>query len=426
MLQKEALEILKTGYNVFLTGCAGTGKTHLLNEYIGFLRKKKIRVGVTASTGIAATHLNGVTIHSFTGMGVLNDLTKGDLNRILKKSYLSKNLKRTEVLIIDEISMLSGNHLDIADRIMRAFRDDDRPFGGVQVVLCGDFFQLPPIFRSENLYSTGTNFAYKSGVWDELDLKICYLTEQHRHEEDGLLSILNAIRTDSIDEDVLSLLNSRSRAEVEGDIDITKLYTHNVNVDFINNKELEKISGKKKVFHMQGRGHRRVVEALERNLLVPKKLELKEGSVVMFVKNNFEKGYVNGTMGKVVKIKNGLPLVKTTQGRFIEVDSTKWRIEEEGEVKAEVEQLPLRLAWAITIHKSQGTTLDAAEIDLSKSFEPGMGYVALSRIRSLSGLRLMGLNDVALQVNKEVVEADKDFQKASKKEAKKVVLEKDD
>jgi ATP-dependent exoDNAse (exonuclease V) alpha subunit len=426
MLQKEAFQILKEGHNVFLTGCAGSGKTYVLNRYIDFLRRKRVVMAVTASTGIAATHIGGVTLHSFTGMGIIDDLNKASLRSILNKKYLENKIKKAQVLIIDEISMLSGNHLDIADRIMRAFRDDDRPFGGVQVVLCGDFFQLPPIFRSENLYSTGINFAYKSGVWDELDLKICYLTEQHRHEEDGLLSVLNAIRTDSINEDVLSLLNSRSRAEVEGDIDITKLYTHNVNVDFINNKELEKINGKKKVFHMQGRGHRRVVEALERNLLVPKKLEIKEGSVVMFVKNNFEKGYVNGTMGKVVKIKNGFPLVKTTKGRIIEARPMKWRIEEEGEFKAEVEQLPLRLAWAITIHKSQGTTLDAAEIDLSKSFEPGMGYVALSRIRSLSGLRLMGLNDVALQVNKEVVEADKDFQEASKKEAKKVVLEKDD
>jgi ATP-dependent exoDNAse (exonuclease V) alpha subunit len=415
MLQKRALEILKNGDNVFLTGCAGSGKTYVLNKYIDYLRKKKVAVGITASTGIAATHLGGVTIHSFTGMGVINDLNSASLNRILKRDYLKKKINKASVLIIDEISMLSGSHLDIADRLIRVFRDVDEPFGGMQVVLCGDFFQLPPIFREENLYSTGTNFAYKSSVWDELDLKICYLTEQHRHEGDGLLSVLNAIRSSSIDDDVLSLLQSRNNAKIEKEIDITKLYTHNVNVDYINRKELDKISKTKKKFYMHGRGPDRLVGALEKGLLVPKVLEVKEGATVMLVKNNFEKGYVNGTMGRVISVNSSSVLVKTSNGRNIKVEREKWRIEEDGEFKAEVEQFPLRLAWAITIHKSQGTTLDFAEVDLSKSFEPGMGYVALSRIRSLEGLRLMGLNDVALEVNKEVSEADKHFQKESEK-----------
>ncbi len=418
MLQKEALEILKTGYNVFLTGCAGTGKTHLLNEYIGFLRKKKIRVGVTASTGIAATHLNGVTIHSFTGMGVLNDLTKGDLNRILKKSYLSKNLKRTEVLIIDEISMLSLEQLDIADRIIRAFRKNDEPFGGMQVVLCGDFFQLPPIKKKEGLYSEGTGFAYKSRAWKDLDLRVCYLTEQYRHKEKDLVFILNAIRTNTVNETVLNLLRSRYRAKVKEGMEITKLYTHNINVDYVNSRQLAKLPGKEKSFYMYKRGPEKLAEALSRNLLAPGTLELKKDAIVMFVKNNIEKGYVNGTLGRVVRFEGDVPVVKTIKGKYIKVLPEKWSILEDGETKAEVEQLPLRLAWAITVHKSQGTTLDSAEMDLSKAFEPGMGYVALSRVCSLDGLRLMGLNKTALKANEEVAQMDKAFQKASEEDAK--------
>jgi len=418
MKQKEALEILRAGYNVFLTGCAGTGKTHLLNEYIEFLKKRGVSVGITASTGIAATHIGGVTIHSFSGMGVLNQLTSSDLSRVLKKSYLAKNLKRTQVLIVDEISMLSLDQLDIADRIIRSFLKSNEPFGGMQVVLCGDFFQLPPIKKDHNLYSQGTGFAYKSRAWRELDLRVCYLEKRYRHKEEDLLFVLDSIRENKVNEDVLNLLRGRYKANINEGEEITKLYTHNFNVDNINSRELRKLSGKSKVFYMNKRGPKGLTETLGKNLLAPEKLELKKDAVVMFVKNNLEKGYVNGTLGSVVRFEGDTPIVKTKNGKYVKVEQEKWNIEEDGEVKAQVRQLPLRLAWAVTVHKSQGTTLDAAEIDLSKAFEPGMGYVALSRIRSLKGLRLMGLNKTALKANEEVIKMDEAFKKASKEDRK--------
>jgi len=429
MTQKEALEILKMGHSVFLTGSAGSGKTYVLNKYIEFLKEKEVSVGITASTGIAATHLNGVTLHSWTGMGILEDLTKKDTERIIRKRHLSKRLKNTRVLIIDEISMLSANQLDVADRIMRAFRlsirpdsswgagtqagRSDKPFGGMQVVLCGDFFQLPPVSKGLK----GPNFAYQSRAWQELNPKVCYLTEQYRHEEEGLLSVLDAIRTNSVDEDVLDLLRGRYKARIEGKEDITKLYTHNVNVDHINRQQLKELPGKSNIFYMQSSGARKLAEVLTRNVLAPEELELKKDALVMFVKNNFEKGYVNGTLGRVCKFdKTGAPIVETKQGNYIKVLPEKWSIEEDGKIKAKIEQLPLRLAWAITIHKSQGMTLDAAEIDLSKSFEPGMGYVALSRVRSLNGIRLMGANDTAFEVHEDVIKRDKKFRELSQKE----------
>ncbi len=413
MLQEEAFEILKRGDNVFLTGCAGSGKTHVLNRYIEFLKKKKIRVGITASTGIAATHLNGVTLHSFVGMGILNELSKSDLSKILKKRYLLKRLKKSEVLIIDEISMLSASSLNIADHIIRSFRKSEKPFGGMQVVLCGDFFQLPPIAKKTDLLSEGSDFAYKSRAWKELNLKICYLSEQYRQKGKGLLLILNSIRNNKVNENVLDLLNGRYNVSLDKDVKITKLYTHNINVDYINNEELKKLSGKTKTYHMKRKGSEKLAEILSKNLLAPKELNLKKNAIVMFVKNNLEKNYVNGTLGKVIDFKDGNPVVKTMQGKKIEVFPEKWKIEEEGEIKAEVKQLPLRLAWAITVHKSQGMTLDFAEIDLSKSFEPGMGYVALSRVRSLEGIRLMGINENALKINEEILKKDKEFKKIS-------------
>lgn len=424
MTQKEALEILKSGHNVYLAGRPGSGKTYLLNKFVQFLRQQNISTGVTAATGIAATHLNGMTLHSWSGMGVLNELDGKELKRILKKRNLQKRLRKSRVLIIDEISMLSAKHLDIASEIVRMFRQSWEPFGGMQVVLCGDFFQLPPV-GNKNDQKTRL-FAYHSRAWQELNLKICYLTEQHRQTDKEYLAALEAIRTNSVGESVRTLLQKRIDASLQTNParslgvqpECTKLYTHNVDVDAINARELQKLPGKERLFHMSSSGPMALIEMLHKSCLAPEVLTLKKGAFVMFVRNNFEQGFINGTLGIVEGFDDdGFPVVETKDGRRIKVFPEKWRIEEDGEVKAEIRQLPLRLAWAITVHKSQGMTIDACEIDLRKSFEPGMGYVALSRAPSLEGIRLMGLNDLALRVNEEVAEMDKRFQEASRQMA---------
>ncbi len=404
MTQKEALDILKMGHNVFLTGSAGSGKTFLLNKYVDYLKKKSVSIGVTASTGIAATHMNGITIHSWAGIGIKDELTDRDLSLILKKKNLKKRFEKTKVLVIDEVSMLHSFRLDMVDKVCRMFKQNPLPFGGLQVVLCGDFFQLPPISRG----GEDARFVNRSQVWNDMKLKVCYLSEQHRQEDDILTSLLNDIRKNNTGEHSLTPLRKCYKKDVSKFSAAIKLHTHNFNVDTVNGRELEKISGKMKEYAMGSKGNRNLVEALKRSCLAPENLVLKKGAVVMFVKNNFEEGYVNGTLGKVVGFgKEGLPVVKTSKGKKITADYVNWKIEEDGKTKAEVWQIPLRLAWAITVHKSQGMTLDAAEIDLSKSFVEGMGYVALSRIKSLNGLRLMGLNEMALKAKEEVIELDK-------------------
>ena len=422
MTQKEALEVLKSGHNIYLAGRPGSGKTHLLNEFIRFLWQENIPTGVTAATGIAATHLNGMTLHSWCGMGILCELNDKELKRILKKKNLQKRLRKSKVLIIDEISMLSAKHLDIASEIVRMFRQSWEPFGGMQVVLSGDFFQLPPV-GNKNDRKTRL-FAYHSRAWKELKPKICYLTEQHRQTDKEYLTVLEAIRTNSVDEGIRSLLQKRidvslrtsPSASLRVRSECTKLYTHNADIDAINTRELQKLPGEERIFHMSSTGPAVLVEALHRSCLAPEELALKKGAFVMFVRNNFEQGFINGTLGVVDGFTDdGFPVVETKDRKRIKVFPEKWRIiEEDEEVKAEIRQLPLRLAWAITVHKSQGMTIDACEIDLRKSFEPGMGYVALSRAPSLKSIRLMGLNDLALRVNEEVVEMDKRFQKASR------------
>ena len=430
MRQSTALNILKTGHNVFLTGSAGSGKTYTLNQYIHYLRARRIAVAVTASTGIAATHMNGTTIHSWSGIGIKDELTERDLKNISGRRYLADRMKETAVLIIDEISMLHAKQLDMVNEILKHVRNSEAAFGGLQVVVAGDFFQLPPVgARGE---SNREKFAFMSAAWLEADFHICYLTEQHRQDDTqtgdtlNLDAILNQIREQSVTFDAIHALEATHAHDV--DINRTRLYTHNLNVNKINERELEALSSKPVVFNATDFGDSKLVETLKKNVRTSDELTLKVGAKVMFIKNNNELAVSNGTMGEIVAFEslksNGkvddndkkdeaeqkLPVVKLNDGRRVRAEPEEWMIEDEnGEVLASYSQVPLCLAWAITIHKSQGMTLDAAEIDLSKTFELGQGYVALSRLKSLEGLQLLGMNDMSLQLDPLARGADRRF-----------------
>ncbi|MCX6701835.1 MAG: AAA family ATPase [Candidatus Zambryskibacteria bacterium] len=411
MTQSEALDILKTGKNVFLTGPAGSGKTHVLNSYIEYLKSHAVDVAITASTGIAATHLGGMTIHSWSGIGVRDTLTDYDIDDLMQRQYLYKRFDRTKVLIIDEVSMLHHFRLDLVEWICRQMKHNERPFGGMQIVLSGDFFQLPPVTRGDLVES---EFAYKAECWKDAKLTTCYISEQHRQKDNVYLSILNQIRQNKVTTKTIELLKTRFNKDPESGKESTRLYTHNIDVDVVNKRYLDLINAEKKDYHMTSKGSRGLAETLKKNCLSPEKLELKKGARVMFTKNHTEGGYVNGTLGVVIDFNSfGDPVVETNNGMKFSVTPQSWKIEEEGKVKAEISQHPLRLAWAITVHKSQGMSLDAMEVDLSKSFVRGMGYVALSRVRSLDGMKLLGFNDMSLEIDPEVLEKDLEFQKMS-------------
>jgi len=410
MNQVQALNLMKKGHNVFLTGAAGSGKTHTLQLFIQYLKSQYIETAITASTGIAATHLEGVTIHSWAGIGIKDQLTEVDRLSLMKKPYLTSRFRDTEVLIIDEVSMLDGKRLDLVNEVCQMFKQSLQPFGGMQVVLCGDLFQLPPITKK----GERPDFVFRSDIWKQMDLTVCYLQEQHRQEDADFLDILNSLRTSRIDQKHVDLLSNRKmEAEHQEEI-MTKLFTHNADVDSVNERQLEELSGKEKNYYLTAEGDEKLLEKAIKGCLAPEELKIKEGAVVMFVKNNYGKGYVNGTMGTVIGFSSDkYPLVKTLSGPIIEATPEAWTIKENGETLSSIEQIPLRLAWAITVHKSQGMTLDSARVDLSRCFEPGMGYVALSRLKSLEGLYLTGLNKMALQVNAEVLEYDSVLQEAS-------------
>jgi len=413
MTQEQAFKIMKTGVNIYLTGSAGCGKTYLLNQYISYLAKHEIACAITASTGIAATHMNGMTIHSWSGIGIRNFLDEKGLEQLEEKKYLWKRFEKARVLIIDEVSMLHSSQLDMVEKVCRRFKRNDKPFGGLQVILSGDFFQLPPINTHSDDNQSG--MIFNSAAWQILNPAICYIEEQHRQEDDRLSEILNMIRENKIEEKHYELLNGRVGIDLKKGIKATKLYTHNVNVDEINSIELSLIENKEYICQMTSSGPEPLVEMLKKSCLAHEKLKLKVGAEVMCIKNNFEEGYVNGSRGKIIGFEeeNGNPIVELYNGKKISLKPELWAIEEDGKIKASVSQIPLRLAWAITIHKSQGMSLDNALIDLNRTFSYGMGYVALSRVRTLEGISLVGFSPESLKVDPIVLELDQDLKNQS-------------
>lgn len=411
MTQEQALSLLKSGRNAFLTGAAGTGKTHILRQYIDYLKSRKIPVAITASTGIAATHINGMTIHAWSGIGVKENINSKQLKTLSKRKYLNKKMEKVEVLIIDEISMLHKKQLEMVNQVLQYFKMNQLPFGGVQLLLCGDFFQLPPIGQG----ASKEKFAFMSPVWVQAELNICYLKKQYRQQQNELSQILDELKNKALSPQSIEKLKAAAAHQPDSQFEPTKLFTHNFDVDQMNRQELSKLKSKSKYFQAELKGNEKLIESLKSAVLANENMELKTGAKVMFVRNNPEKGVVNGSLGELIDFdEDGYPMVRLLDDRIVIAEPEEWKIEDEsGRMLASFTQVPLRLAWAITVHKSQGMTLDAAEIDLSNTFERGQGYVALSRLKKLENLKLAGFNQTALELDPLAFKADRRFQELS-------------
>lgn len=402
---------MHSGQSVLLTGAAGTGKTYVLNQFVRHARANGKTVAMTATTGLAATHLNGTTIHSWSGMGVHDSLPT---DHVLKMGKQRKDIIiKTDVLVIDEVSMLHDFRLDLVDEICKAVRESEEPFGGIQVIMSGDFFQLPPVNRVGNKHG---GFITNSQAWKQGDFTVCYLIEQHRQKSDQeYTDILNGIRAGVLTRRQLVNLQDRNNTVSDPWAAMTRLLTTNIDVDTINDQHLSALPGDSVEFIMTTSGSKKYVEQLLKSCLASEVLELKVGAHVMCIKNSLEKKYVNGSLGIIESFEKltNFPVVRLTNDKLVTIKPDTWELIDGDKRRASASQLPLRLAWAITVHKSQGMTLDAARVDLRNAFVEGMGYVALSRVRGLQHLVLDGLNRMSLQVSAQAKVIDIDLRTKS-------------
>lgn len=417
MNQGLALEIMLAGESVLLTGPAGAGKTFVLNQFIRISKNQGKHVSVTATTGLAATHLGGTTIHSWSGIGIADELPHSFGDHVAKGRR--EIIEKTDILIIDEISMLHDFRLDMVDEVCRVVREKDEPFGGIQIIMSGDFFQLPPINRGD---SRAGGFVVSSNVWQELDPTICYLEEQFRQDDEKLLDILNSLRAGELRRHHAESLLERVGVEPEGGSLLTELHTVNVDVDRINDKKLDELDGDELFYTQSTTGSASYVENLQRSVLAPTTLRIKKGALVMAVKNSLERKYANGSQGVVIDFEPGTeyPVVEFKNGKTVTMSPDTWELRDGDKKRASISQIPLRLAWAITVHKSQGMTLDAAKIDLRKAFVEGMGYVALSRVKNLHNLHLSGINQLALRVSEDAQAIDVSLRDKAAKDIKRL------
>ena len=418
MNQEQAIQLALSGKSMFLTGRAGVGKSYTLNKIVEALKDKGLTVAKTASTGIAGTYINGTTIHSWAGIGIKDSLDENDMYKIYNNKWTSKRIQETDVLIIDEISMLHDYRFDMIGRVCSVVRDNNRFFGGIQLIVCGDFFQLPPVDKSQE-----NNYCFNSRIWKNMDLDVAYLEKVYRSNDTELNDLLNAIRTNSLNRSHYSLLNSLSKNTHNLERGVN-LYSKNVSVDKENERELAKIDGDYYYSNLVKWGNDNKLKTLQKSLGLSDSLFLKEGAKIMTIINNPLVGYYNGTICEITDIENidngSIKVRSLKSGVEMSIIKYEWKVDEvdmKGNSKsvAGITQYPIKLAYAMTTHRAQGATLDYANLDLTDVFSKNMGYVALSRVTSLDGLYLKGYNTKALQIDDVVIDKDIEFQERSKK-----------
>ena len=407
--QKQAIYAIEDGDSIFVTGSAGTGKSFLLQ----YLRRNYLGAGlhITASTGIAAVNIGGQTLHSWSGIGLGNMPLEATIQNVfsVKFSKLRRRIKNAKMLAIDEISMISSATFDLLDGVFKVVRGNEKPFGGLQMILFGDFLQLPPVERTGEV-----NFCFSSEAWKNLDPRTFILKKVFRQQDQQFVNLLDNIRFGTINENDINLLKSRINLnDVNSSIKPTMLVTHNAQVDLINREELKKIPEASKFFAAEFIGDSAKFDFLRKNCLAYERLELKLGSQVMMLKNTYQKdGIINGSLGIIrgFSDKKEHPIVEFQNGKKLTISPEEWALEKfdeekrEAKIEAQMIQIPLILSWAITIHKSQGMTLDKVRCDLSKVFADGQIYVALSRVKTIEGLYIDGLDFRRIKANKAVVE----------------------
>jgi len=418
--QQTVINTLAEGHNVFMTGCGGTGKSHVIGSLVSALREKgkEPHIEVTALTGCAALLLgaDAKTLHSWAGIGLGKEDVKDLVWRIHRNGRAKKLWKVTDLLVIDEISMLTAELLEKLDDIGQRMRRCSKPFGGIQLLLVGDFCQLPPVVKEGTMA-----FAFESERWSTIVGRTIVLKQVHRQKDPVFQKVLEEARIGCVSEESVAMLKGRMGLKWR-DLKIrpTLLFPKNAEVDMINEANLKALKGPQQTYaasvtfanpavaaktNTKDEAFKRALGHMDRDASYRVELVLAQGAQVMLVSNlDVAGGLVNGSRGVVTGFDTkGLPLVEFLDGRVLPIDRKLWELD--GYKGVFRSQIPLRLAWACTIHKAQGATLDSALIDIgSNTFEYGQAYVALSRVKGLESLYIHDFTPTAFRINEKVSE----------------------
>jgi len=386
--QQLVYTLITQGKNVFITGGGGVGKSEVVKSFYNQYKNNKI-IAITSTTGASALLIGGTTLHSYLGIGLGTSSVDILSKKIVKRPYLRNRWRDLQILFIDEVSMLSPELFDKINEIAKIVRRIDLPFGGIQIVLSGDFCQLPCV--------NSCNFCFESKSWSEFDFQIVELNEIIRQKNIDFQNCLNEIRMGNVSNNTKKLLETRINKSLTNDLGIepTKLYPLNYKVESVNNKRLNKLlKSTKEVFEydldIEEKKKNLNTDKLLKNCNAVQNLKLTKGCQVMLICNlDIDSGLVNGSRGVVSDFVESIPVVTFLNGEKRVIDYHEWEIKENDKKVASIFQIPLKLGYAFSIHKSQGCTLDYVIVDLRNIFEYGMGYVALSRVKNLDGLSIV-------------------------------------
>jgi ATP-dependent DNA helicase PIF1 len=388
---------MRSGANVFLTGEAGSGKSFVVNHFRRELDEKEFPT--LASTGAAAVLVGGRTFHSFFGLGILEGGPEATIERALRNRRVVRRLQRIQGFIVDEVSMLSAETLATAQRLCRLARESDEPWGGVQVIAVGDFAQLPPVTP----YRQVRKWAFESLAWQHTQFEVICMKQNHRAQSVEFLSVLNQVRLGQLSPEATEYLNNRVVDWITDDELGTRLFPRLNQTEAFNGERLEALEGEEIIFETAYSGRQAAIEQLKKVAPVPEYLSMKVGAYVMLRTNDPKQRWVNGTTGTIVDITDEELLIELESGRTVKVEQMAFSLmDAEGQPVATATNFPISLAYAITIHKSQGLTLHQSFIDLQGLWEPGHAYVALSRNVTPEGLHILRWDPSSIKADPKV------------------------